>query len=421
MAWRDRLEHASFKGAEFWVEQHSGRFGRRVSVRRLAGRDGSVQQDLGEEPDEFDVTAYLAGEDYDLARDDLERKLKEPGPGPLVIPTRGELWVRVTRGPDTNEERKEGGYCTIRFGVVVEDREAGSLRARPDTSANLKDAARTVRTAATVDFEQTFDASNMPEKYLRVTRDAIGAVTTALRNVQRNIAGAVAIVDDVTNAINELDNVVNTVLSTPSLVATTVIDLVGSVLGLADTVADSIDRTTGLSKLLDASPYDQSASVRATSGAARRLQGLGAASPEEGATDLADRAAKNTRAVYRVTRASALARQAETYAVASFDSANLALSVLENMGAEIDDLSAFSAGDELYGALTDLRAAAAAHLLRTATDLPNTIVHTPKRELPALLIAHNLYGDSRLEGEIVARNRAPHPLFISGDLEILAP
>ncbi|HMI92799.1 MAG TPA: DNA circularization N-terminal domain-containing protein [Polyangiales bacterium] len=420
MGWRDRLQRASFKGADFWVEELATRKGRRTPIRKLAGRDGSVQQDLGEEPHEFDITAYLFGEDYDLDRDDLEQKLTEKGPAALCLPTRGELWVRVVRGPDTNERRTEGGYCTIRFGVVLEDRDSGSLRSRPDTASDLKVKAATLRTVAAADLKATYDTTSLPDKYLRTTRDAIGTVTSTLRVAQRNIQGALAVVDNVTSAINELDNAVNVVMSSPSLLATTLVDLVGSVLQLADTAIDNIDRTTGLAKLLE-SPYEQSASVRATAAAAGRFQGLGSTAGEGGESDLSQRAAENTRSVFRLTRAAALATQAETYAAAPFDSSTLAIAVLVAMRGEIDALGQYGASDDLYQSLADLRAAAAAHLLRSAASLPEAIEYTPKRELPALLIAHDLYADARQEAEIVSRNRVPHPCFVFGTLEVIAP
>lgn len=420
MSWRDRLQRASFKGAEFWTEEVSSRKARRVAVRKLAGRDGSVQQDMGEDPDEFDVTAYLFGDDYDLARDELEDKLKEKGPAALCLPTRGELWVRVVRGPDTHERRTEGGYCTVRFGVVLEDHQAGALRTRTDTAATLRESAVSLRTVANTDFQETYDTANLPERYLRTARDAIGTVTATLRTAQRNIHGALAVVDNVTAAINELDNAVNTIMSTPSLLATTLIDLVGSVLALADTFVDNIDRTTGLAKILD-SPYEQSASVRATAAASGRFQGLGASAGDGGDSDLSRRAAENVHALYRVTRSAALAQQAETYASAPFDSSTLAIKVLVAMREEIDALSQYGAGDELYQSLADLRAAAAAHLLRTAASLPETIAYTPGRALPALLVAHDLYADARQEAELVSRNHIPHPCFVYQTLEVIAP
>ena len=47
MTWRERLQPASFKGVPFYVDANARTGGRRVSVRRLAGKDGSRQQDMG--------------------------------------------------------------------------------------------------------------------------------------------------------------------------------------------------------------------------------------------------------------------------------------------------------------------------------------------------------------------------------------
>jgi prophage DNA circulation protein len=420
MTWRDRMEPASFKGVPFWVDTQSLTKGRRVPVRKLAGRDGSVQQDLGREPDEGTIAAFLFGDDYDHLRDDLEEALTDPGAGALVLPTRGEIWARIIDGPDTSESRTEGGYCTVRFRWVNEDREAGGLRARIDTSAALETAASNVRVEAEIDAMADYDPTGLPEKYLNATRDAIGTVTDTLRVVQRNISGALGVVDNVTVAINELDVNVNNVMSSPPLLVTTLIALVDSVIGLADTIVDNIDRTTGLAGLIE-SPYDRAASTRTTAAAGQRFVGLGSSATAGGESDLSQRAAKNTRAVFKVTRADALARQAETFAVAPFESSTQAIRTLDAMAEEIDLLGRYGISDGLFAALADLRAAAASHLLRTASSLPETVQYEPKRTLPALLIAHDLYADARRDSEIVARNHVPHPLFVRGSLEVIAP
>jgi prophage DNA circulation protein len=186
----------------------------------------------------------------------------------------------------------------------------------------------------------------------------------------------------------------------------------------ANTTQRTVDRTTGL-QLVTGSAYDLSQSVRVTQNAG--IAGLGADEPGEGGAINADRNAKNIRAINRLYRVCAVASQAETYAEAPFDSASLALSVLESMRDEIGDLQEYSPDDDLFQALADMRGAAARHLAQTAGSLPRTIVYTPKEELPALRIAHDLYGDATQEADIVARNRMAYPNFVSGDIEVLEP
>jgi prophage DNA circulation protein len=414
MAYGDRRQPASFKGVPFFVLATAATKGRRVPVRRLAGQDGSKQQDLGRNEDAFSITAFVAGADYDLARNELETALTEPGPGALVLPTRGELWARVL-DLVVDENKDEAGFCTFRFSVVIEDRNAGSLRTLTDTAGTLRKASANLATVAEEEFVETFDTASMPSKYLTAPARAIAQVTDTLRTAQRNIYGALNAADSLTGEIEEISNGVNALLSAPSALASKLVATTMAVIGLADTVRAGIDRTTGLPKVVG-SAFSNAASTRVTQRASKLLAGLGSSSPGEASTPLADRAAKNTRAIYRVSRASALARSAETFSRSPFDSSSLALSVLNDMRDEVDALLEYSAGDALFQALVDLRAAATQHLTQTATNLPKTVEYKVRTEIPALLIAHGLYGDARREAEIVARNRIPHPLFVSASI-----
>jgi len=194
--------------------------------------------------------------------------------------------------------------------------------------------------------------------------------------------------------------------------------VVDSVLDLADVTRRSRDRATGLQPA-GGSAYELSQSVRVTKNTG--ISTLGSDAPATGTTGNLQRDALNVRAIYRLARAVALARAADTYSDAPFDSSKLAAEVANALRDEIDALQAYSAGDDLIDALSDVRASASRHLAEAAVSLPRTITHSLKDEIPALLIAHSLYGDARLEADVVARNRMEHPLLVSGDIEVLAP
>jgi len=418
MSWRDRLQRGSFSGVSFWTEDTAAVKGRRTPVRRVAGKDGSRNSDSGRNEDAFSVTAFLWGDDYDIERAELEDALLKGGAGALVLPTRGELWVRVVGDISTTETRREGGFCTIMFSVVTEDKDAGKLSSLLDTAGKLKSAASALRDAGGLDFDDVMSIAGMPGKALRKAVNAVQGVTQKLRNVQGKINGVLNPLGDLSAAIDDLDATASGLLNTPTALRNKIMNLVDSVYGLADTSRSTIDRTTGL-RSITGSAYELSRSVRTTKNAG--MGGLGADEPATGATPNDDRSAKNVRAIYRVARVAAIARQAETYADAPFDSATLAGEVLTSLRDEAGALQEYSAGDELFQALSDLRSAAASHLAQTAGALPRTIVHTPKEALPALRIARDLYGDARQEADIVARNRMEHPLFVSGDIEVLEP
>ncbi len=425
MSWRERQEKASFKGVSFYVEGHSASKGRRVAVRALPGSSkdvDSVQQDLGRAPNEFDIEAFLWGDDYDADRDELEETLCEPGPGALVLPSRGEQWVRVTRGPNTTESKERGGYCRIRFTVVVEDRTASAARkASPfGTKPKLVMLGKGLGTYGTNDFLDFFDTAGMPAKYIKSTVDAVHNVTAQLKKVQRITDSTVNSLDSVSSLLSELDNTINTIMSSPSALASKLVAIVQGTFSILDTITGNIDRLTGLPSVL-ASQFDRSGPVRNTLRAGRSIAALGRDVSAGGSTSLAAREAANTRAVYRLARAAAVGSQVQTYATAPFDSSTLALQVLSALGDEFDNLAGYGTGDDLYQALSDVRAALTEHLTQTAADLPRTALYRIPQETPFLLIAHDLYADASRADEVVARNSTRHPLLMSGSVEIVAP
>ena len=77
---------------------------------------------------------------------------------------------------------------------------------------------------------------------------------------------------------------------------------------------------------------------------------------------------------------------------------------------------------ELYNSYTAMRAAVVADLRVRGMQLPKLMQYTPKTTLPALVVAHQIYGDATREAELVERNIILHPGFVPGgqSLEVLA-
>ena len=85
------------------------------------------------------------------------------------------------------------------------------------------------------------------------------------------------------------------------------------------------------------------------------------------------------------------------------------------MSSDIDSICD-SADDLLYARLQDLRAALVNHLDAVALSLPSVVYYTPKKTLPALVIAHDVYGDATRDLEIVTANKIQNPnCLIGGD------
>lgn len=114
--WRDALVPASFDGNEFFVDVGSRESGRRLVVHQFPKKDEPYTEDMGRRAIEFTVRGYCIQSsrqrDYRPARDALQGRLEEGGPGTLQLPTMRPMKVACQRYRLTEEE-KLGGYCVF--------------------------------------------------------------------------------------------------------------------------------------------------------------------------------------------------------------------------------------------------------------------------------------------------------------------
>lgn len=110
-------------------------------------------------------------------------------------------------------------------------------------------------------------------------------------------------------------------------------------------------------------------------------------------------------------------------ATTTWPSYNEAIAVRDELLAQLDLISQ-RADDALYVALQDLRVATAADISKRSADLARITRYTPREVLPALVLAHRLYGSADVEArsaELVARNGITHPGFVPvRELEVLS-
>ena len=90
MAWRDNLVQASFRGAEFGVDESENKAGgRRIALHEYPGRDDPFAEDMGEITKTFSIEGFIVGDDYLDRRPASDRRVQHAWPGELVHPYRG--------------------------------------------------------------------------------------------------------------------------------------------------------------------------------------------------------------------------------------------------------------------------------------------------------------------------------------------
>ncbi|EGJ49054.1 DNA circularization protein [Desulfocurvibacter africanus] len=396
MAWRDELRPGSFRGVPFLIEAHDHPFGRRLAVREYPLREQPSVQDLGGKARRYSLELFVLGENYFTARDNLMAALEARGVGSLVHPYLGTMRVHVEEAR-LRESSHEGGKATFSATFV----EAGEV-ARPDVTIDTASLVSTRADAASAavasDFEERFSVEDQPAWVYEDSKTWLGQAVESIQEATDNVPGMPSELTQLQSDLYSLNSGLATLLTSPG--------------GLAAQVQATIGSMAGLSMMPD--------SVLATY---RSLFGFGgdSGSKSQAVTPSRAQLQENRDATGDLVRQTAVIEASRAAASWDYDSSADAQAVRDELADQLD-LEAETAPDATYSALVDLRAALVRDLTDRAMLLPRLLAWTPARTLPALVIAHQIYGDATRAEQLVARNKLRHPLAVPGGqaLEVLA-
>lgn len=370
MSWRNALRPASFRGVSFYVSEATIGAGRRLARHEYPQRDLPYLEDMGRKAREYKVEAYILGSDYMRGRDALLAAVEKAGSGQLVHPWHGTVVV-VVQDCQLSEGTASGGYAKFSLTFV----EAGKREApvvTADTRGKVVKAQSRLRAAVESAYAKAMDLAAVP---VSLVQDAMEGLN-ALREVE-GVAAALA-QGSYGAAINAL---------LPVNVATALAEPVSAVRGFF-ALAGSIGDVSGLLSFNRASP------------------------PASTATAV-KRNAQRQQMVLAVRQA-AMERRVTDLLVADYASVTDAQQARALLVAAVDTVLLHPALDQQSAqAVMDFRTAALAHFQAITQQLPVLFSAENRRVRPALVIAHEHYGDGWLkygrEASLVARNKVRHP------------
>lgn len=192
MAWKDRLQDASFRGVPFKVEGEGAAVGRRVETHEYPNRDKPYTEDLGKVTFRPNITAYVIGDDCFDQRDRLIEALNKPGPGTLVHPTYGESSVCVDGEVKVSTTSSEGRM--VRFDLqFVEAGELSYPTAGAATANTLVSSCSALDDCISDNFDQ-FGMDGMPDfvqnGVIDSATDMLGYVSDKMAMVDSGISAA---------------------------------------------------------------------------------------------------------------------------------------------------------------------------------------------------------------------------------------
>lgn len=390
MDWRDEMKtQASFRGVPFKTVDAEQRVGRRTVLHEYPQRNAPFTEDMGRRARQYVVDGYVLGDDYLQQRDALIAAIEEDGPGELVHPRYGYVWVAVQDYVSVKESQREGGKASFSI-TFVEHGDNEFPRAVVDTVAQVESAATAVDAANAEQFGKEFNTAGL----------AVVA-TSALAALKKDLDAQLALVRRVTSTA-ELAAIVSSVAGVS-----------GSLTALIRTPVNLAQSIIGLSALLSltvARPFNALAELRSVFGGNPRPSGSALKGSTRGRL-LANESARSD-----LQRRTALANQARVLSVAltlesltAVQARQLRDAVLGQLDGELEDTDPPAA---VASALTQLRTAVAADVRRRGEMLRESSTFNPQAVLPALVLAHRIYQDATRADELVLRNGIRHPAFV---------
>lgn len=381
MGWKEKYRQGSFRGVPFFIDAADSAFGRRIVSHEFPQVEAPFVEDLGRKARSFTVECYVLGDDYLADRDLLLAALEKKGSGPLVHPYYGRITVHAeaVKVRDTSAETR-----IARFQITfVESGETVLPQVSDDTVAVVKSSALATKSKIKAAFTAVYDFAGLPYAQTQSVLSTLQQASTAIGDAQ----GALNKVSDFAKNLQDIGGALSQLVQDAELLADTFMDLIG--FGLldedqnADEIPDLRESFKGLSALYDYAPT------------------LSAPSASSDAFDeLIKLAAINTTGY--------ITSQIE------YDSVDEAYLYRDQIFAALDAMALTVTDDEVFGALTDLRASIQKDIDARAATLARVVEYSSPQPLPALVISYQLYGNIDQEADIIARNKIRHPGFVSG-------
>jgi prophage DNA circulation protein len=406
MTWREQqrkvtfpdgreLVGASFRGIPFFVSSGTQTGGRRTVTHEFPRRNDPQVDDLGRATKTFSIDGYVLGADYMTQRDALIDALDDvEGPGELVHPFYGTISVQA--GPfSTTETTAQGGIAvfTIEFTRVAQTPPAAVES--PDLQGELDESATAARAASETEITDNYDVSGQP--------------SWALESLSTDVLAAMAGWRTYLQPLVQAEQAAARLAADIELIEGTASSLIREPVELLDALRDALASVVESAVV---APLEFAKALIETYEAI----GLVQLAPTTTSTSTQER--NNQLALSAAMKREMLVYACQLAGLAAYPSLEDAIDIRDQLVDLLDEQSQ-AASVEIYPELSEVRAKLTAAVPGTA-QLARLQTVSRKVETPAILLSYQLYGTTSESEDIVERNGAADPLFLSGDLEVLS-
>lgn len=406
MSWYDDLLPASFRGVEFQYLDTRRGGGRRLALHDFPLREDNFVEDLGKKSKVHRIVGYVLGDNYFADRDALEEALEASGSATLVHPFKGNLTVACEEF-NVLETVEEGGIARFEM-VFVEAGKQPSPTSSSSTALTAADAGLAQEGLLSQDFGALYVLDGLP-----------GFIRSALSG------NVFALVDDLTALVGYPGLLPGMFDSQLQAIMDAVEDPLALGFAIAGFFTDYSSAATGILPVYD--PHVSSRGLPLNTDISFGLAAYGSwgadLAPVIGTTPERLQQRADQALFVNLVRGAAVSAMAQLYANTTFVSAADAEAARDQL-TDMIDVQATAAGDNgddvLFNGWMTVFRAVSTDLTSRAQQLPELLNYAFQASLPAVAVSQRIYQDGSRAPELIARNAAPHPLFMPLKIEALA-
>lgn len=389
--WKDRYRQASFRGIEFFVQDHSVSGGRRIVKHEYPGRDDAEYDDLGKQAPTVTIDAYVlkdSNSEYDIIRDRLENAFaNHEAPGKLVIPTKQiDLWVRVSTYT-LSETQQEGGIAKFNVQFLVEKLEKAETR--------LSKRVVNPKEQLSLSKESAWDAvrKNFNEKYVDKLTNAVNRLNV-VNDILQGVADGIFEAKKIYAPIAEFKSIYSTFQGKIVRISLGLTDFANELRNLVDFGTDSNSSSTPANSTEGERTFKDMYAFAST-------MDINSTQPDE-------------QAVAAAVAVGTIASATTALQFVEFTTAEQVQETRDSFFAVIDSVGEAPIGDDEYVALQDIKTAVVQYLDSLSDTLRSTRLIQLVETMPSLAVSDMLYADLNDHDSLIQVNNIRHPMFVPG-------
>lgn len=393
MAWKDNLRPASFRGVTFFVDSSQKTGGRRVQFHEFPDRDNPFAEDLGRVGKTYKIDGHILGEDYDQIKKQLEEAADKDGPGELIHPYYGTLFVQLGAF-SIDEDTKEGGIAKVSF-QFYETTDLRYPKPLEDKAKALSDASDKAKAASKNSFDKKFSITKLAGSAVDTARNGVRFAADTIQNATKGIQAEIQGIADLAFSIKNLKAEVNDLLQSPSKLSQRLLDNLALLESAVSAPKGRFQSHASMFKFVaTATTLNESTPTRA-------------------------REKSNDDALNTFMKQSAIVNAANQISEVDYESTEEAVKVREQLRDLIEEQLQTTDDDDVYQSFNQLMAEVVRILPDSDSELPSVQEEEIKEPTPSLILAYDLFENFESEEDILARNKIVHPAFISGNIEVV--